>query len=247
MDISVIIPVYNAALYINKCVESVVSFPYVREVIVIDDGSTDGSGDICDQLATDYSGLIRVIHQPNRGVSAARNIGICFSHGEWLWFVDADDYLLPAESEKLCIPPDAELVVTGYVWDENQQVLTCGASAKDVPYNLWRCWFKRSLISEYGLFFTLGRRYAEDQEFIIRYLMSVGREHVVSLPVVLYYYTLRPGSAMTRKGVKSVQCIDLLAVVWRLTNEALCNKQIVKPWIRHELKRLLKNIYVTIK
>lgn len=246
MDISVIIPVFNAASYIRRCVESVIAFPNVHEIIIIDDGSSDGSDGICDQLATEHLDLIRVIHQQNRGVSAARNLGICVAHGEWLWFVDADDYVLPVDERLCCISESSDFVLTGFVWDENQQVQTCGASTEDVPYNLWRCWFKRSLINEFGLFFTLGRRYAEDQEFIIRYLMSVGRDCVAAIPAPCYYYTLRPGSAMTRSGMKKVQAKDLLSVIWRLLRESLRNGEIKKAWLQHELKRLLKNLYVTI-
>ena len=92
--LSVIIPVYNVERYIKKCIESVICSvgPYAVEVFLIDDGSTDRSGEIADAYARKYS-YIHVIHQPNSGVAAARNAGIDRAHGKWLYFMDSDDWL----------------------------------------------------------------------------------------------------------------------------------------------------------
>lgn len=89
--ISVIIPVYNVKDYIKDCLDSVVAqrFPN-KEVIIVDDGSTDGSGDICDAYAAKHADF-RVIHKPNGGLSSARNRGIDEARGEWLIFLDSDD------------------------------------------------------------------------------------------------------------------------------------------------------------
>lgn len=89
--VSVIIPVYNVKAYLADCLDSVVAQSFVdKEVILIDDGSTDGSGEICDDYASRYSD-IRVIHKTNGGLSSARNCGIENAHGEWLIFLDSDD------------------------------------------------------------------------------------------------------------------------------------------------------------
>lgn len=109
MKLSIIIPVYNVAPYLRKCVESVLAQdlrPGEYEVILVDDGSTDGSGEICDSLTPSPSPEergkgrgkgwnIRVIHQKNAGLSAARNAGIAVATGEYIQFVDSDDYLEP--------------------------------------------------------------------------------------------------------------------------------------------------------
>lgn len=89
--ISVIIPVYNVKDYIKDCLDSIVAqrFPN-KEVIIVDDGSTDGSGDICDAYAAKHADF-RVIHKPNGGLSSARNRGIDEARGEWLIFLDSDD------------------------------------------------------------------------------------------------------------------------------------------------------------
>lgn len=106
MKLSVIIPVYNVAPYVRKCVESVLAQdldPKDYEVILVDDGSTDVSGEICDSLAEGriggeaerQIGNIKVLHQKNQGLSAARNAGIAVAKGKYIQFVDSDDYLEP--------------------------------------------------------------------------------------------------------------------------------------------------------
>lgn len=91
---SFIIPVYNAEHFLPRCIDSILnqSFPDF-EILLIDDGSTDKSASICDEYSKQDS-RIHVIHQPNSGVSSARNIGIEKAKGEWIWFVDSDDYIL---------------------------------------------------------------------------------------------------------------------------------------------------------
>ncbi len=91
--LSVIVPIYNAEKYVTKCVQSILEQDYPRvEIILVNDGSTDKSGELADGFAEKH-GNVKVIHQKNRGVSAARNVGIEVSSGEYVTFVDADDYL----------------------------------------------------------------------------------------------------------------------------------------------------------
>jgi len=93
--ISVIVPVYNIEMYIEKCVKSIINQTYKDiEVILVDDGSTDDSGKICDKLAA-MDNRIFVIHKENGGLSDARNVGIDVSKGEYIGFVDGDDYISP--------------------------------------------------------------------------------------------------------------------------------------------------------
>lgn len=91
--ISVIVPVYNKIEYINKCLDSVLSQTYSDlELLLVDDGSTDGSGQVCDEYARKDS-RVRVIHKPNGGASEARNLGITEAKGDFIGFIDADDYI----------------------------------------------------------------------------------------------------------------------------------------------------------
>lgn len=99
--VSVIVPVYNIEKYIGRCIESILSQTYADlEIILVDDGSTDSSGAICDEYAEKDS-RIKVIHQKNGGVSSARNRGLDVATGKYIGFVDGDDYILDSMYEKL--------------------------------------------------------------------------------------------------------------------------------------------------
>ena len=94
VKISIIVPVYNVEKYLEECVESILNQTFQNfELILIDDGSTDTSGKKCDRLATEHS-KIKVIHKKNGGLSSARNCGIEIAIGEYLMFIDSDDFLL---------------------------------------------------------------------------------------------------------------------------------------------------------
>ena len=110
--VSVVIPVYNVAPYLQACVDSLLAQRYTDfEVVLVDDGSTDGSGAICDSLAEKDPRVI-AIHQKNGGACAARNRGIDNARGEFLVFVDADDLLTEDHLGHL-MESDADMVVTG--------------------------------------------------------------------------------------------------------------------------------------
>ena len=250
MTLSVIIPVYNAATYLEACVLSLRALSSQMglrmEIVMVDDGSTDDSGEMCDRLAD------QVLHQPNQGVSVARNAGIGIAKGDWLWFVDADDYVetinnSPFKTEDLLHQLEsADFVNLGFVWEENGKSDCFGAGVAEIPYNLWRCLFRRELVQKHKMCFTVGRKYAEDQEFIVRYLLSVQGCRVAAIPQIRYHYTLRPGSAMTRKGVKRKKVIDMVNVVLSMWICAIGHGHVPK-WIWHETKRMLKCIYVIAK
>ncbi len=113
MKLSVIIPVYNVEKYLDQCIQSVLQLDMNLEILLIDDGSTDQSSAMCDLWAK-KDRRIRVVHQENAGLSAARNQGIEISTGEYLMFLDSDDFLDPAESKMLCRTLDADAVVGLY-------------------------------------------------------------------------------------------------------------------------------------
>ena len=92
--ISVIIPVYNAEVYLHRCVDSLLSQSFKDfELLLVDDGSVDSSADICDEYANGDE-RVRVFHKKNGGVSSARNLGLDNARGEWVVFVDADDWIV---------------------------------------------------------------------------------------------------------------------------------------------------------
>lgn len=117
--ISVIIPVYNVEPYLRKCLDSVVNQTYKDlEILIIDDGSTDGSGSICDEYASDQR--VHVFHTENRGLSCARNLGLDEAKGEWIGFVDSDDWIEPDMYEVLidrALETGADVVECGVFWE----------------------------------------------------------------------------------------------------------------------------------
>lgn len=101
--ISFIIPVYNCANYLFGCVDSIRKIGLINyEILLIDDGSTDGSGKLCDNMVNDYD-YIRCYHQKNSGVSSARNVGLDQAEGDYVIFVDSDDYLEPSNMKKIAV------------------------------------------------------------------------------------------------------------------------------------------------
>ena len=125
--ISIIIPVYNSERYIHRCIDSILRQTYQDyELILVDDGSTDRSGEICKSYANEDNRII-VIYQKNAGVSSARNAGLAIAKGKYITFCDSDDELLP---DYLAVminePEEAELVIAGYRYiDENGKEIIC--------------------------------------------------------------------------------------------------------------------------
>ena len=125
-SISIIVPVYKAEAYLHRCVDSLLAQTFTDfEVLLIDDGSPDRSGEICDAYAK-KDARVRVFHQPNGGVSVARAGGVKYANGEWITFVDADDYL-PQKSLQtmhlLVEKYDTDLVVGATLNDKRMKTI----------------------------------------------------------------------------------------------------------------------------
>ena len=121
--VSVVIPVYNAGKYLKRCVESLMRQSFTDfEVLLVDDGSADDSGEICDYYAS-RDERVKIFHKVNEGVSAARNFGLDRVKGDWVTFVDADDEILPGYLSKLLslIDTETSMIVTNYIVEENER------------------------------------------------------------------------------------------------------------------------------
>ena len=213
MLISVIIPVYNVAGYLPRCLDSVLANDTTAcELILVDDGSTDGSAALCDNYAAAHPGLIRGIHQSNAGPGAARNTGIAAARGEWFLFADSDDRLAPEALERLrraIREENADVLsfqfykerLSGESWPESS-----GATPTDLRFALQErpefllsqpsCWlrlWKRTVFEENRLCFPNVVWY-EDVRTVTKLLAKAKR--IVNLPDHLYYYLDRPGSIM---------------------------------------------------
>ena len=189
--ISVIVPVYNAQKFIRRCVESVVNQTRRDfELILVDDGSNDGSGDICDGYAKKDS-RITVVRQKNSGVSSARNAGLEVATRPYVAFLDSDDEVGDGYLESLLDPPERyDLVVSGYrqISTDSQEIgivkfdresfenidktaaLSCISRGK---FNIvWGKRFKRSIIRQNDVKFIRDIDYCEDTLFVLDYLIN---------------------------------------------------------------------------
>lgn len=218
LSISFIIPVYNTQEYIEKCVHSILSLKNIDyEIIIIDDGSTDNSGVICDNLSYKYSN-IKVIHTYNSGVSHARNVGIKESKGKWLSFIDSDDFI--NEQFNILINylsnPNIELIHYGWLYIHNNihnyqiikrtQIFTHKVffSKKIFHGYVWSYLFRKDIISKNNILFSTDMKYAEDWEFIFKYYSFLSK-NVIVLHECIYNQIFRVGSATNQKlGVQYI-------------------------------------------
>ncbi len=214
IKISVIIPVYNIAHLVARAVDSVLLQEYDDyEIIIVDDGSTDDTVAVCEELAS-HDTRIRIISKENGGVSSARNVGIEAAHGEYVMFLDADDAIHTGALEKMYVP-GLDLVVAGFqkvmdssvlcsfnpsdtgIYDNDEEMCDFfdNVIARKHCYLLNSSCFKlfrRSLLSETGLRFDEGLDYGEDKMFVMNFLRHVKKARTVSS--VLYSYIIQPGS-----------------------------------------------------
>ena len=213
--VSVIIPVYNNEKYIEKCIRSVMEQTYQNlEIIVIDDGSTDGSYRILEKLKQKDK-RITVIHQENAGVAAARNKGLDIAAGDYLTFVDGDDYISDDYIEKLyqCARRyDAEMVICGLAFvSEKGEILqkTVPGEYKRFEKEEWTfrisavCshFYCRKLWEEYHIRFYAGER---GEDMPISLFFSAVCEKIVTLQECGYFYVQHMASAMHNfKGLKN--------------------------------------------
>lgn len=220
--LSIIIPVYNTESYLPACIESILSQSISDfELLLVDDGSTDGSGEICDHYAL-RDGRVKVFHQDNGGVGSARNLGLDRACGEWVYFVDSDDELLPDGLQTLVdgISADVDVIGGGYVqYDSGGTVfqavderVSLTLAREDSLLNLflshpfyytylgylWIYLFRNRIIRDQGLRFDPGIKIKEDTLFIVQYMChSNGRTRFNTSPV--YKYKMRESSAMGRQ------------------------------------------------
>lgn len=211
--ISVIIPVYNVSKYLSRCINSVRTQAHVKEILLIDDGSTDDSGILCDAYAA-MEPLVKVLHKENGGLSSARNAGLDLAQGEYVAFVDSDDFLEPGAYEKLlsCAQRhEADLVCAGRsdliggigdktlgLCPEAEETITGPEFVarmftwQGVDSAAWDKLYKRSLF--HGLRYPEGK-ICEDVPVTYRAALKANKVALLPEPVYVYYH--RPGSITT--------------------------------------------------
>lgn len=209
--ISIIVPIYKAEFFISRCVDSIIAQIYEDwELLLIDDGSPDRSGEICDEYAQ-RDHRIKTFHKKNGGVSSARNFGLDCAKGDLITFVDADDYILPFFLENLICCADCDLIISGSkrfgkentaylipedrVYDNSSFVMKVfECNPLDYIYLCcisypWGKILKRSIIESNSLRFNTDMKLSEDTCFMLQYLKYIKSIRFLKGGDYMYYTT----------------------------------------------------------
>lgn len=211
--VSIIVPVYKAEKFLRQCVDSILAQTFTDwECILVDDGSPDACGAICDEYAQ-KDARIKVIHKENGGVSSARNVALDRISGKWLTFVDSDD----------CLYPNALEVMVGYAERDNCDIIQCSlnrtylegqrkggktpvveplnyAKSGRMTYCIGGSLFKSSIIINNNIRFVEKIKLGEDQIFIFNYLEKCKKAKKID--DVLYYYRDNINSAVNNPKIE---------------------------------------------
>ena len=252
--ISVIVPIYNVEAYLVECIESILNQTYYRiEVILIDDGSTDSSGKICDYIAK-KDRRVKVIHKENGGLSSARNAGIKTAIGEYITFIDSDD-VVSTNMIKLLVEniSDCDMSMCRNIKFKTQipkikqetkvKIIRRKKYFKLLLQNpdyvvVWGKLYKRELFKD--LRFLEGIVH-EDEEFMPRLIAKIKKVSVILQ--ALYFYRIRPNSIMTsgftpKKLDVIISCKNRIEILKKLGYKSLYRKAEIDYYIH--LQRLLK-------
>ena len=208
--ITVIVPVYNVEKYLDRCMESILAQTYTKlEIILVDDGATDSSGAICDFYAQ-KDARVQVIHKENGGLSSARNAALDIAQGEYIGFVDSDDYISVDMFEKLyqaCVQYESEIAICCHYTERGDRLLIeepivdesiqyTGVEALELLIRdqgirnyAWDKLYKASLFQ--SIRYPDGRNY---EDIATTYLLFYRAKRICSIPRYLYYYQIREGS-----------------------------------------------------
>lgn len=256
--ISIIIPIYNVSQYLNECIQSVVNQSYKDfECVLIDDGSSDGCEMICDQWAQKDS-RIKVIHQSNQGVSKARNRGIAEAQGEYITFIDSDDWIDPNYLNELFQPIEkynVDLVVCGLQQQYNNGTFQ-NYSYKTGIIKIEKQFtneftdinkqfllfgpviklYRKSIIQKHNIHFPPEYTYGEDLLFNYSYLEYVKAIYIVDQ--CLYHYRII-GSG-TLSSIKRINQFEIDYVQWKILRDFFYRKNL---WNHYSISYLYHRLW----
>jgi glycosyltransferase involved in cell wall biosynthesis len=232
---TIIVPIYNVEHYIEKCINSIIYQTYKSiEIVLVDDGSPDSCPSICDAYAN-IDSRIKVIHKNNGGLSDARNAGLRFATGEYIIFLDSDDYLEKNACEELLpfVNKKIDIIhIDAYIEYSNtfkkkgkdlkysygikkisdvdrvfrgEEYLEYGLSKHCLPMNSWLYIYRREFLINHGLWFKFGILH-EDEHFTPRALLSA--KTIMNPGFQLYHYLIRDGSITQSQDLRK-NCNDL--------------------------------------
>ncbi|MED4230137.1 glycosyltransferase family 2 protein [Priestia megaterium] len=260
IKVSIVIPVYNTEAYLKECLNSLVEQTYPNiEIICINDGSTDNSGEILNNYEKRYSN-IKVINQENTGLSGARNTGIKNSQGDFLFFLDSDDFLsnkyIVEELLKHAITDQLDIVVGDYIcyYDKNKNVpykhniemynmvmsgselLNIGIRNNTINSVVWNKLYKRECIQDE--LFLEGLLY-EDMEYTLRVLSKCNRVKLINCNTVNYR---QRDSSIMNSAVSLKKGLDYIKIAKEIVKQCYStkNNEIFSTWVSICLIKAIK-------
>ncbi len=254
MLLSIVVPIYNVEKYLHRCIDSMlhnnVNDEY--EIILVDDGSLDGSSKICDEYALEHN-YITVFHKENGGLSDARNAGIMRAKGKYIMFIDSDDYVERGAMQKICSEiksVNCDIYCTNYKKVENgyesvkcyknidkilsgTEFLRYQLKNKSMQAPVWQNIYNLDFLKSNDLFFKKGI-YHEDEQWVPRAFLTA--KSVKLLDFTYYVYEVREGSIMKQKDFTK-HILDLISTVREILDFA-------KVKVDNELFSLIKDSLV---
>lgn len=274
MKLSYIVPVYKVEKYLEECVESILSQTMDDyEIILVDDGSPDNCPAMCDAYAEKYPEKIRVVHKQNGGLASARNAGLKVAQGDYIFFLDSDDYLSGDKVKEIyqkAVDFDADVLQTSYfTFTENtgergvvrtsfetdklhshqdMERELCFASSKMRIIFVWRNLYKRVFLEKNGIVFEEKLRMIEDGPFNMQVYSTAERFVAVDIPVLCY--RIREDSLQRQKYVPDYD--KWLYMQWSLklkhysencTPSQIFYEDIAEYTVKSIFPMLLANVY----
>lgn len=253
--LSIIVPVYNVEKYLKECLESILNnYQNGVEILLINDGSTDSSGELCDLYADKYD-YIKVFHKENGGLSSARNYGISQSLGKYIWFIDSDDYIPGGVVDKLFnkFEKNVDLVVGNYeCFYPDERIVKCkdfsDSDNTDEPfykvlytkgcisYMAVRFIVKKSILMQNDIFFT-EKIYHEDEDWTPRMALNIKSFDIIESNM----YNYRLGLATSIMGMLNPKKVyDKLKISRRFNDIINSNKQddSANEFLRYKLEHV---------
>lgn len=228
--ISIVVPIYNVKEYLDACIKSIINQTYKNiEIILVDDGSTDGCADLCDEYKK-FDSRIRVIHKENGGLSDARNTGLEVANGVYIVFIDSDDYVnvnMVKELYDTIIKTNSDIsickfkrvkseIIDIYENKENKslEILSgkkvieevYGGNGEEISFVAWNKMYKKDLFYDKEIRYPKGRIY---EDTFTTYKLLYYSKAIAIIDKYLYYYRVREGSIINTNITKG-RCIDAI-------------------------------------
>lgn len=250
--LSIIVPIYNTGEYLSECIESILNQDYQDyELILIDDGSCDNSGDICDMYAEKDRRIV-CIHQANKGVSNARNVGIDVSRGKYLMFCDSDDTVVDNSLGKIMsyvLEKNCDITMCTYIlnfadtasevtetiaFDEGAHGDMCSVICDYVtqlaPWSACRNIIKSELVKDNNIRYDENYTAAEDCEFYFTLCRLASGFASINQPIIRYR-TMRENSTSNTRNIVNVESISIVYEKWQryfFTNYGMSAERILR-------------------